>query len=57
MSECDDELKNPKTSPGIVLPTGPGSLPEVRFLASGSVLFGSKPGQKPNPLCPGGVVT
>jgi len=29
----------------LVLATGPGNLPAVRFLAGGSVRFGSKPGQ------------
>ena len=41
----------------IVLATGPGNLPAVRFLASDSVRFGSRPGQKPDLLCVGGSVT
>jgi len=41
----------------LVLPTGPGNPPLVRFLPGGSVQFGSRPGQKPNPLCLGRVVT
>jgi len=41
----------------LVLATGPGNLPVVRFLASRSVQFGSRPGQKPNPLCLGRFVT
>jgi hypothetical protein len=32
----------------VVLATGPGNPPAVRFLAGGSVRFGSLPGQKPN---------
>jgi len=41
----------------IVLATGPGNPPAVRFLAGGSVRFGSLPGQKPEPRCLGGFVT
>jgi len=41
----------------LLLATGPGNTGAVRFLSSGSVPFGSKPGQKPEPLCLGGVVT
>jgi len=49
---------NPGTfGAALVLATGPGNPPAVRFLASGSVWFGSLPGQKPEPLCLGGFVT
>ena len=41
----------------LVLATGPGNLPVVRYLASGSVWLGSRLGQKPDPLCLGRVVT
>jgi hypothetical protein len=41
----------------LVLATGPGNPPAVRFFASGSVRFVSKPGQKPEPQCLGGVDT
>ena len=41
----------------LVLAMGPGNPPAVRFLADGSVQFGSLPGQKPEPLCLGGFVT
>ena len=41
----------------LVLATGPGNLPEVRVLTGSSVRFVSRPGQKPDPLCLGGVVT
>jgi len=41
----------------LVLATGPGNPPAVRVLTGGSVRFGSKPGQKPDPLCLGGFVT
>jgi hypothetical protein len=40
-----------------VLATGPVNPPAVWFLAGGSVWFGSKPGQNPDPHCVGGVVT
>ena len=40
-----------------VLATGPGNPPAVLVLTGGSVLFGSRPGQKPYPLCLGGFVT
>jgi len=36
---------------------GPGNLPAVQFLAGGSVGFGSRPSQKPKPLCLGGLYT
>ena len=41
----------------LVLATGPGNPSEVQVLISGSVRFGSRPGQKPDPVCLGGVVT
>jgi len=42
---------------GVVLATGPGNPPAVRFLAGGSVRSGSLPSQKPEPLCLGRSVT
>ena len=44
-------------SSSIVLATGPGSPPAVRVLTGGSVQFGSRTGQKPDPRCLGGFVT
>jgi len=41
----------------VVLATGLGSLPAVRVLTSSLVRFGSRPGEKPDPLCLGGFVT
>jgi len=41
----------------LVLPTGPGNPPAVRMLSGGSVRFGSRPSQKPNPPCLGAFVT
>jgi len=41
----------------VVLPTGPGNPPVVRDWTGKTVWFGSRPVQKPNPLCLGGVVT
>ena len=35
---------------GLLLATGPGNRPAVQVLAGGSVQFGSRPGQKPDPL-------
>jgi len=40
-----------------VLAMGPGNPPAVGFLAGGSVRFGYRPGEKPDLLCLGGVVT
>jgi hypothetical protein len=48
---------NPPTEEDLVLATGPGNPPAVRVLTGGSVRFGSRPGQKPDPLCLGGFVT
>jgi len=42
---------------GLVLATGPGNPPAVRFLAGGSVRFGSRPVQKTELRCIGGVET
>jgi hypothetical protein len=41
----------------VLLATGLGNRLWVRFLAGGSVQFGFRTGQKPNPLCLSGVVT
>jgi len=41
----------------VVLASGPGHLPAVWVLTSGLVWFGSRPGQKPDPLSLGGCVT
>jgi len=41
----------------IVLASGPGDPPAVWVLTSGSVWFGSRPSQRPDPLCLGGFVT
>jgi len=41
----------------IVLATGPGNLPVVRVLTCGSFEFGSRTGQKPEPLLSSRVVT
>ena len=41
----------------LVLAMGPGNPQAVRFLAGGSVRFGSRTGQKPEPHCLGGFVT
>jgi hypothetical protein len=46
-----------RTAVDVVLATGPGNPPAVRFVASGLVLFSSTPGQKPDPYCVGGVGT
>jgi len=42
---------------GLLLATGPGNRPAVQVLAGGSVQFGSRPGQKPDPLHLGGFIT
>jgi len=41
----------------VLLATGPGNWPAVWVLTGGWVWFGSRRGQKPAPLCLGGVVT
>jgi hypothetical protein len=41
----------------LVLATGLGNPPAVWVLTGGSVQFGSRPGQKPDPHCLGGFVT
>jgi len=41
----------------LVLATGPGNPPAVRVLTCGSVRFGSRTGQKPDPLLSWWVVT
>src|SRR5882757_2314502 len=41
----------------LVLVTGLGNLPVVRFLAGDLVWFSSLPGQKPHPQCLSGFVT
>jgi len=46
----------PNMQPLVVAPSA-GKRHRVRFLASSSVLFGSRPGIKPDPLCLGGFVT
>ena len=43
--------------PNSVLTTDGGNPPADRILDAVSVLFGSRPAQKPNSHCPGGVVT
>jgi len=42
---------------GVVLATGAGNPPAVRFLPSGSVRLGSVPSQTPEQLCLEGFVT
>jgi len=44
------------TTTAVVLATGPGNPPEIRLLPGGSVQFSFRRGQKPNPVCLGGVV-
>jgi len=41
----------------VVLAMGLGNPPAVRVLTSGLFWFGSRPGQKPDPLCLAGFVT
>jgi len=41
----------------LVSATGPGNPPAVQFLAGGLVRFGLLPGQNPEPLCLGWIVT
>jgi len=41
----------------VVLATSPGNKPAVGVMTSGSVRFGSRPGQIPDHLCLGGFVT
>ena len=48
---------NANTVADLVLRMGPGSQPAVRVSTGGSVRSGSKPSQKPDPLCVGRVVT
>jgi hypothetical protein len=45
------------TAYGVVLATGLGNPPAVWVWTGKMVRFGSKPVQKPDPLCLGGVVT
>ena len=42
---------------GLVLAKSPGNPPAVWVLTGSSVQFGSRTGQRPDPLCLGGVVT
>jgi hypothetical protein len=44
-------------APALVIATGPGNLPAVEVVTGGPIRFGSRPGRRPNPLCPGVFVT
>jgi len=58
--ECRRTLRSASYSgdaPWVVLGTGPGNPPAVRFLAGGSVQFSSLPGHNPKLCCLGGFVT